>query len=57
MAEAARQGYESMRLLTPAGQARARAFYERRGWTAAAEPVPEPMLGLDLVEYRRPAAP
>jgi len=51
--EAARQGYETIRLYTPAGQARARAFYEREGWAAAGRPFPEPLLGLDLMEYRR----
>jgi GNAT superfamily N-acetyltransferase len=53
VAEAARQGYEEMRLFTPAGQARARAFYEREGFATDGTLRPEPMLGLDLVEYRR----
>jgi GNAT superfamily N-acetyltransferase len=52
--EAGRRGYEQMRLFTPAQQARARAFYERRGWTTDGVPRFEPMFGLDLVEYRRP---
>ena len=52
--EAARHGYGEMRLHTPAGQGRARAFYERAGWSTDGVPIPEPMLGLDLVEYRRP---
>ena len=47
-------GYPRMRLFTPAGQARARAFYERRGWELESGPTFEPMLGLELVEYRRP---
>jgi GNAT superfamily N-acetyltransferase len=51
--EAARQGYETIRLYTPAGQARARAFYEREGWAAAGRPFAESLLGLDLMEYRR----
>jgi GNAT superfamily N-acetyltransferase len=51
--EAGRRGYESIRLYTPAGQARARAFYTREGWVAAGPPFAEPLLGLDLVEYRR----
>jgi hypothetical protein len=51
--EAARQGYETIRLYTPAGQARARAFYEREGWATAGPPFAEPLLALDLMEYRR----
>lgn len=51
--EAARQGYASMRLLTPQGQARARAFYEREGWRTDGIPVPEPLLGIDLLLYTR----
>lgn len=53
VAEAAARGYEAMRLLTPAGSARARAFYAREGWSTDGEPIPEPALGLDLVLYRR----
>jgi len=51
--EAARQGYETIRLYTPDGAARARAFYEREGWDLASRAFSEPLLGLDLVEYRR----
>jgi GNAT superfamily N-acetyltransferase len=51
--EAAARGYTAMRLYTPADHARARAFYEREGFTTDGEATPEPMLGLDLVEYRR----
>ena len=36
--QAAAAGYDAMRLFTPAGHARARAFYAREGWTVAAEP-------------------
>jgi GNAT superfamily N-acetyltransferase len=50
---AAEHGYAAMRLHTPAGHLRARAFYEREGWRTDGVPVPEPLLGLDLVEYRR----
>ncbi|HET8953971.1 MAG TPA: GNAT family N-acetyltransferase [Solirubrobacteraceae bacterium] len=50
---AAEQGYEAMRLHTPAGNARSRAFYEREGWHTDGVAIPEPLLGLDLVEYRR----
>jgi GNAT superfamily N-acetyltransferase len=51
--EAARRGYETIRLYTPEGAARARAFYEREGWAPAGSSFAEPLLGLDLVEYRR----
>lgn len=51
--EAAARGYDTMRLYTPARHARARAFYAREGWTTAGEATYEPMLGLELVEYRR----
>lgn len=51
--EALREGYGSIRLYTPHGAARARAFYEREGWELAGGSFPEPLLGLDLVEYRR----
>jgi GNAT superfamily N-acetyltransferase len=51
--EAARQGYETIRLYTPHGAARARAFYEREGWALAGSPFLEPLLDLHLVEYRR----
>ena len=50
--EAARRGYTKMRLLTPAGQARARRFYEREGWDAVGGAFLVPALGLDVVEYR-----
>ncbi len=48
-----RDGRE-LRLHTPAEHARARAFYEREGWSAAATRCYEPMLGLVLISYRRP---
>ena len=51
--EAAARGYDAMRLYTPAGHSRARAFYAREGWAITGEPTYEPMLGLDLIEYRR----
>jgi GNAT superfamily N-acetyltransferase len=53
VAEAAGRGYTAIRLHTPAGQRRARAFYEREGWSTDGVLVPEPLLGIDLVEYRR----
>jgi GNAT superfamily N-acetyltransferase len=51
--EAAGRGYGAMRLHTPAGNARARAFYDREGWRTDGVLLAEPLLGLDLVEYRR----
>jgi GNAT superfamily N-acetyltransferase len=51
--EAAARGYQAMRLYTPARHARARAFYEREGWTTDGLETLEPMIGLDLVTYRR----
>jgi GNAT superfamily N-acetyltransferase len=53
VAQAAEQGYAAMRLFTPAGQARARAFYEREGFSTDGVERWEPMLAFDLVEYRR----
>lgn len=47
------RGYTSARLRTPAGQARARAFYEREGWTTDGRAELHPLLGLDLLVYRR----
>ena len=52
--EAAARGYERMRLVTPAGQRRSRAFYEREGWQTDGSETFEAVLGLDLVTYRRP---
>jgi GNAT superfamily N-acetyltransferase len=52
--EARARGFTSMRLFTPAAQARARRFYEREGWTAAGEPTEGPDVGMPVVEYRRP---
>jgi GNAT superfamily N-acetyltransferase len=54
LAAATERGYTAMRLFTPAGQARARRFYEREGWTLAAGPYPDEDLGIAVVEYRRP---
>jgi GNAT superfamily N-acetyltransferase len=50
-AEARGRGYRTAALRTPAAHARARRFYERRGWRATAPP--EPFMGLLVVEYRR----
>lgn len=54
LAEIAARGFPEARLWTPALQARARAFYERGGWTVTGEPAYVEALGLDVVEYRRP---
>jgi ribosomal protein S18 acetylase RimI-like enzyme len=48
------RGFRVVRLFTPAGQARARRFYEREGWRAAGEAFYVEGLGLELIEYRRP---
>ena len=53
VAEATARGYRRMRLFTPAAHARARAFYEREGWTTDGVTTYEPFLGLELVEYGR----
>jgi GNAT superfamily N-acetyltransferase len=52
VANAAERGFEAIRLYTPAAHQRARAFYEREGWTTDGVAMPEPLLGLDLVQYR-----
>jgi GNAT superfamily N-acetyltransferase len=51
--EAAEAGFTAIRLFTPAGQGRARRFYEREDFTPRGEPWLEPALGLELLEYRR----
>ena len=53
VAAAGARGRTGMRLHTPTAHARARAFYEREGWTPTGEEYYEAMLGLELVEYRR----
>jgi GNAT superfamily N-acetyltransferase len=53
---AAESGFTTMRLFVVAGQARARRFYAREGFTAAGEPF-EFGLGLPMLEYRRPLTP
>jgi GNAT superfamily N-acetyltransferase len=54
VAAATARGYTAMRLFTPAGQVRARRFYEREGWTLAQGPHIDEDLRMELVEYRRP---
>ena len=50
VAEARVRGYRHARLHTPAGNARARRFYDRRGWRTSAPP--ETWIGLPVIEYR-----
>jgi ribosomal protein S18 acetylase RimI-like enzyme len=45
------RGFTSMRLFTPADQARARRFYEREGWRLAATDEDDE-IGFPVVEYR-----
>ena len=54
--EARERGFARFRLFTPAGQARARRFYEREGWSLAAPPFFDELFGMDVAEYRRPVA-
>ena len=52
VAAARERGFTAMRLFTPAGQARARRFYEREGWSLVRE-FDDDRLGLRVAEYRR----
>jgi GNAT superfamily N-acetyltransferase len=56
-AAAAARGFAALRLFTPAGQARARRFYEREGWTMSVPAYSDPDLGMEIVEYRRALTP
>ena len=51
--EARARGFTGMRLFTPAGQERARRFYEREGWALERPPAFDGRIGLDIAEYRR----
>jgi GNAT superfamily N-acetyltransferase len=51
--EARARGFSTMRLFTPAGQQRARGFYEREGWSLARPPAFDERIGLEIAEYRR----
>jgi GNAT superfamily N-acetyltransferase len=53
VADARERGFTQMRLFVAEGQARARRFYEREGWSAAGEPFLDPAPGLPMLEYRR----
>jgi GNAT superfamily N-acetyltransferase len=55
VAEARARGYRHARLHTPAAHARARRFYERRGWRA--DTLLEEDRGLPLAVYGRPLLP
>jgi GNAT superfamily N-acetyltransferase len=50
IAEMRNRRFERARLFTPSGQARARRFYERRGWTLAGEAM-NPGLRFAVAEY------
>jgi GNAT superfamily N-acetyltransferase len=50
--EATARGFAAMRLFTPAGQARARRFYEREGWMLTGEPALDQRIGFEVAEYR-----
>jgi GNAT superfamily N-acetyltransferase len=54
IAEMRARRYSRARLLTPEGQARARAFYERRGWRPGPLSIEDPVdpNGLPVIEYR-----
>jgi len=54
LAAARDRGYVRARRRTPAGQARARRFYEREGWVTDGQAELHPLLGLELLVYRRP---
>jgi GNAT superfamily N-acetyltransferase len=49
---AGERGFTQLRLFVAEGQARARRFYEREGWSAAGEPFDDPIPGLVMVENR-----
>jgi GNAT superfamily N-acetyltransferase len=51
--EARARGYDHGRLRTPAGQARARRFYERNGWQTDGVETFEEGLDLELLDYTR----
>ena len=52
--DAARElGFAELRLFVAEGQARARRFYEREGWSLARPPAFDERIGLEIAEYRR----
>jgi GNAT superfamily N-acetyltransferase len=44
--------FTELRLFVPAGQARARRFYERAGWLPIANQFDDPISGFAMLEYR-----
>lgn len=52
VAEAVARGFRAARLNTPAAHARARRFYERRGWRVSGPP--ESWGGMTVAEYQCP---
>jgi GNAT superfamily N-acetyltransferase len=54
LAEARDRGFERLVLWTPAGQAQARRFYEREGFTSTGNDRFNEEIGMDLVQYGRP---
>jgi GNAT superfamily N-acetyltransferase len=54
VAQARAAGFTRMRLGTPAGQARARRFYEREGWSTDGTVLGDERFGLPMLEYFRP---
>jgi GNAT superfamily N-acetyltransferase len=53
VAEAGQRGFQTMRLWTPRGAARARRFYEREGWSLTGEVHETSPTGLVTVQYAR----
>ncbi len=51
--EARAQGYARMRLFTPEGQTRARAFYEREGFEPVGPAAFDPKIGFEIMQYAR----
>ncbi len=56
VAEAGARGYETMRLWTPRGAARARRFYEREGFVLTGAVHERTPSGLVTVQYARPVS-
>jgi GNAT superfamily N-acetyltransferase len=49
---AGEHGFTELRLFVAAGQARARRFYEREGWSPAGDEFDDPIPGLTMIECR-----